>query len=36
MNKDQDKDRVKEAEGRIKEVVGKLVGNESLQAKSKV
>ena len=36
MNKDQVKGRVKEAEGKIKEVAGKLVGNESLEAKGKV
>jgi uncharacterized protein YjbJ (UPF0337 family) len=36
MNKDQVKGRVKESEGKIKEVAGKLVGNESLEAKGKV
>jgi uncharacterized protein YjbJ (UPF0337 family) len=36
MNKDQVKGRAKEAEGKIKEVTGKLVGNESLEAKGKV
>jgi len=36
MNKDQVKGRVKEAEGKIKEVTGKLVGNERLEAKGKV
>jgi uncharacterized protein YjbJ (UPF0337 family) len=36
MNKDQIKGRVKEAEGKIKEVAGKLVGNETLEAKGKV
>ena len=36
MNKDQVKGRVKEAEGKIKEVAGKLVGNETLEAKGKV
>ena len=36
MNKDQDKDRIKEAKGKIKEVAGKLVGNETLEAKGKV
>ena len=36
MNKDQVKGRVKEAEGKIKEVTGKLVGNEKLEAKGKV
>jgi uncharacterized protein YjbJ (UPF0337 family) len=36
MNKDQVKGRVKEAEGKIKEMAGKLVGNESLEAKGKI
>jgi uncharacterized protein YjbJ (UPF0337 family) len=36
MNKDQVKGRVKEAEGKIKEVAGKLVGNEKMEAKGKV
>jgi uncharacterized protein YjbJ (UPF0337 family) len=36
MNKDQVKGRVNEAEGKIKEVAGKLVGNETLEAKGKV
>jgi uncharacterized protein YjbJ (UPF0337 family) len=36
MNKDQVKGRVKEAEGKTKEVTGKLVGNERLEAKGKV
>jgi uncharacterized protein YjbJ (UPF0337 family) len=36
MNKDQVKGRVKEAEGKIKEVAGKLVGNETLEAKGKI
>jgi uncharacterized protein YjbJ (UPF0337 family) len=36
INKDQVKGRVKEAEGKIKQVAGKLVGNESLEAKGKV
>jgi uncharacterized protein YjbJ (UPF0337 family) len=36
MNKDQVKGRAKEAEGKIKEVAGKLVGNETLEAKGKV
>ena len=35
-NKDQVKGRVKESEGSIKEVAGKLVGNETLEAKGKV
>ena len=33
LNKDQVKGRVKEAKGTIKEVVGKLVGNEKLERK---
>jgi uncharacterized protein YjbJ (UPF0337 family) len=36
MNKDQVKGRVKEVEGMIKEVAGKLVGNEKLEEKGKV
>lgn len=36
MNKDQVKGRVKQAEGKVKEVAGKLVGNDRLQAKGKV
>jgi uncharacterized protein YjbJ (UPF0337 family) len=36
MNKDQVKGRVKEAKGTIKEVAGKLVGNETLEAKGKI
>ena len=36
MNKDQVKGRVNEAEGTIKEVAGKLVGNERLEMKGKV
>jgi uncharacterized protein YjbJ (UPF0337 family) len=35
MNKDQVKGRVKEAEGKMKELAGKLVGNEKLEAKGK-
>jgi uncharacterized protein YjbJ (UPF0337 family) len=35
MNKDQVKGRMNEAKGTIKEVAGKLVGNESLEAKGK-
>ena len=34
-NKDQVKGRVNEAEGKVKELAGKLVGNESLEAKGK-
>ena len=36
MNKNQVKGRVKEVEGMIKEVAGKLVGNEKLEQKGKV
>ena len=36
MNKDQVKGRVKETEGKIKEVAGKLVGNETVEAKGKI
>ena len=36
MNKDQVKGRVSEAEGKLKETAGKLVGNERLEAKGKV
>ncbi len=36
MNKEQVKGRGKEAEGKMKEVAGKLVGNETLEAKGKV
>jgi uncharacterized protein YjbJ (UPF0337 family) len=36
MNKDQVKGRVKEAKGTIKEVAGKLVGNEEMEAEGKV
>ena len=35
MNKDQVKGRVNEAKGTIKEVAGKLVGNETLEVKGK-
>jgi uncharacterized protein YjbJ (UPF0337 family) len=34
-NKDQVKGRVNEAEGKVKELAGKMVGNESLEAKGK-
>ena len=34
-NKDQVRGRVKEAQGTIKEVAGKLVGNEKLEARGK-
>ena len=36
INKDQVKGRVKEAEGKVKEVAGRLVGNETLEQKGKV
>lgn len=36
MNKDQVKGRLKEAEGTVKEVTGKVVGNKSLEQKGKV
>jgi len=36
MNKDQVKGRMKEAEGKIKEVAGKAVGNKTLEDKGKV
>jgi uncharacterized protein YjbJ (UPF0337 family) len=36
INKDQIKGRIKEAEGKVKEVAGKLVGNENLEAEGKV
>ena len=35
MNKDQVRGRVKEAEGKAKEVAGKIFGNEKLEAKGK-
>jgi serine protease Do len=35
LNKDQIKGRIKEAEGKLKEVAGRIVGNESLEAKGK-
>jgi uncharacterized protein YjbJ (UPF0337 family) len=36
MNKDQVKGHVKEAKGTIKEIAGKLVGNEKLEKEGKV
>ena len=36
VNKDQIKGRIKEAEGRAKEVAGKMVGNEKLELKGNV
>ena len=35
MNKDQVKGRVEQSTGKVKEVVGKLVGNERLQTEGK-
>jgi len=35
MNKDQVKGRVKETEGKLKEVAGKIVGNEKLEEKGR-
>ena len=35
MNKDQIKGRVKQTEGKVKEVAGKLVGNAKLEQKGK-
>jgi len=36
VNKDQVKGRVKEAEGKVKETAGALVGNDRLEVKGKV
>ena len=36
INKDQVTGRIKEAEGKAKEIVGKIVGNEKLEAKGKI
>lgn len=36
INKDQVKGHVREAKGKVKEVAGKLVGNEKLELKGKV
>jgi uncharacterized protein YjbJ (UPF0337 family) len=36
MNKDQVKGRMKEAEGKVKEVAGKALGNKSLEGKGKM
>ena len=36
MNKDQVKGRFEEAKGKIKEVAGKFVGNETLEVKGKI
>lgn len=36
MNKDQTKDRFEEAKGKVKEVVGDVVGNDELELKGKI
>lgn len=36
MNKDQTNGRIKEAKGKVKEVVGNLVGNDKLELKGKL
>jgi len=36
INKDQVTGRIKEAEGKAKEVIGKVVGNQRLEAKGKM
>jgi uncharacterized protein YjbJ (UPF0337 family) len=36
MNKDQLKGRVRSAKGKVKEIVGKIVGNQRLESKGKV
>ncbi|MEO6696709.1 MAG: CsbD family protein [Gammaproteobacteria bacterium] len=36
MNKDQVKGRIKEAEGNVKEVTGKIVGSKRLEEKGKL
>ena len=36
MNKDQVKGRLKQAEGKVKEVTGKAVGNDNLKARGQV
>ena len=36
MNKDQTAGRIKEAKGKVKEVVGNLVGNDKLELKGKI
>jgi len=36
MNKDQVKGRMKEAQGKVKEVAGKAVGNKTLEEKGRV
>ena len=36
MNKDQIKGRIKQAEGKAKQVAGNLVGNETMEAKGQI
>jgi len=36
MNKDQTSGRIAEAQGKVKEVAGKVVGNEKLELKGKI
>ena len=36
MNKDQTNGRIAEAEGKVKEVAGRIVGNEKLELKGKI
>jgi uncharacterized protein YjbJ (UPF0337 family) len=36
MNKDQAKGRIEEATGKVKEVAGKLIGNDELEVKGKI
>ncbi|MCM2330346.1 MAG: CsbD family protein, partial [Pseudomonas sagittaria] len=36
MNKDQTQGRIEEAKGKVKEVVGKVVGNEELEQEGKI
>ena len=36
MNKDQTTGRIKEAKGKVKEIVGDLVGNKTLELKGKI
>ena len=36
MNKDQVRGRIKEAQGKVKEVTGRIVGNKTLEEKGKV
>ena len=36
MNKDQTSGRIAEAQGKVKEITGKIVGNEKLELKGKI